>query len=406
MAVLTAPRRFLPSVSRPNPVLAMISSAHGVTHMYTALLPLVYPYVIQQFGISYGELGLVVGVSSAIGGVIQLVFGIAGRHLSHKLLVGFGNIACGITVALMGLAGGFIPFSLMRILHSIAQGPQHPIGNSMIADRFSEQKRGSAMSIHVAGGNVGTVIVPLLGTFLIAQLGWRPALVVFSIPGLLIGAAIVATILDAKQPHELAGPRSSFKSDFGVLVRDPTIRVIFLASMVAAGGRGLGILLTYIPLYLANGLHLTPTLVGVLFTVLLVGSIVGPVAGGRLSDIIGRKRAIYIALAGSFVSTVALVASGHALAAVAASLALMGLFVYAEAPIAQTFLADVTPPERRDSMFGLYFAFTFATAAAYAAGVGALIDAFGFTAAFVVVALSYVATALIITPAREPRRAC
>ncbi|HEY8693313.1 MAG TPA: MFS transporter [Chloroflexota bacterium] len=405
MAVLTARRWALPSISKPKPVLAMVASAHGVTHMYSTLLPLIYPLIQAQFGFSYAQLGLVVGVSSALGGLLQFAFGLAGKYVPHKLLIGLGNVLCGVTIALFGAVGNFFQFSVVRVLNSVAQAPQHPIGNSMIANRFSARKRGSALSIHVAGGNVGTILVPLVGTFLIAQLGWRATMVIFSLPGLLIGSAIMATITESKDSRHVIEQEGSLTADMRAILGNRTLFLIVLSSMVAAGGRGLGVVLTYVPLYLTNGLRLSSSIVGVLFTVLLAGSIVGPILGGRVSDLIGRKRTMLITLAGSFVFTVALVFSGPVLAGVAGSLVLMGLFVYAQGPIMQTYLADVVPPESRDSIFGAYFAVTFATGALYAAGVGALIDHFGFSAAFVTMAISYVATFLILLPAREHRLA-
>ncbi|MFI5267582.1 MAG: MFS transporter [Chloroflexota bacterium] len=407
MAVLEARhthRRVLPSVSGPKPILAMVASAHGVTHMYSTLLPLVYPLMQAQIGFSNGDLGLIVGVSSALGGILQFAFGLAGRYVPHKLLIGLGNVFCGLTVALFGAVGNVFQFSIVRVLNSVAQAPQHPIGNSMIANRFNERKRGAALSIHVAGGNLGTILVPLVGTFLIAQVGWRATMVIFSLPGLLIGSAIIATITESKERRQVVED-ASLKADLGAILRNRTLLLIVLSSMVAAGGRGLGVVLTYVPLYLTNGLSLNASVVGVLFTVLLAGSIVGPIAGGKVSDMLGRKRAMLIALVGSFAATLALVVSGSSLGGVAAALVGIGLFVYAQGPIMQTYLADVAPSERRDSIFGAYFAITFATGAVYAAGVGALIDHFGFGAAFVTMAVSYVATFLILLPAEEHRLA-
>ncbi|HVA25137.1 MAG TPA: MFS transporter [Chloroflexota bacterium] len=407
MAVVEAQRthrRVLPSISGPKPILAMVASAHGVTHMYSTLLPLVYPLMQAQFGFSYGELGLIVGISSALGGVLQFGFGLAGRYVPHRMLIGLGNVCCGLTIALFGAVGSFFQFSIVRVLNSVAQAPQHPIGNSMIANRFSERKRGAALSIHVAGGNLGTILVPLVGTFLIAQLGWRATMVIFSLPGLLIGSAIMATVTESKESREVM-QEASLKADMGAILRNRTLLLIVVSSMVAAGGRGLGVVLTYVPLYLTNGLHLSTSAVGVLFTVLLAGSIVGPLAGGKVSDMVGRKRAMLIALIGSFAATLALVLSGPVLAGVAAALVGIGLFVYAQGPIMQTYLADVVPAERRDSIFGAYFAITFGAGAVYAAGVGALIDRFGFGAAFITMAVSYVATFLILLPAQEHRLA-
>ena len=58
-----------------------------------------------------------------------------------------------------------------------------------------------------------------------------------------------------------------------------------IASLVAAGGRGLGILTKNLPLYLLGPIKLPHTRdVTILYTLLLAGSIVGPLLAGRVSD--------------------------------------------------------------------------------------------------------------------------
>src|SRR5690606_37806185 len=81
-----------------------------------------------------------------------------------------------------------------RVLARIADAPQHPIGNSLISQSFRADRRGLALAINAAGSNLGTVAVPLIGGFLIATLGWRSTLVLFGLPGLLIGVLLVGLL--------------------------------------------------------------------------------------------------------------------------------------------------------------------------------------------------------------------
>jgi FSR family fosmidomycin resistance protein-like MFS transporter len=49
-----------------------------------------------------------------------------------------------------------------------------------------------------------------------------------------------------------------------------------VVSIVAAGGRGLGNVTICIPLYLQNVLHLNSSIISILFTILLLGNVLGP----------------------------------------------------------------------------------------------------------------------------------
>jgi len=84
-------------------------------------------------------------------------------------------------------------------------------------------------------------------------------------------------------------------------------------------------------------------------------------------------------------------------------LLLMGFAVYAESPLLQAYLADTASPEMRDSAFGLYFAVAFGIGSAWGALVGWLIDRFGFTAAFCVIAASYIVAGLLLLLIRQKR---
>ena len=64
---------------------------------------------------------------------------------------------------------------------------------------------------------------------------------------------------------------------------------------------------------------------------------------------------------------------------------------YAESPLLQAYLADTASPAMRDAAFGLYFSLAFGVGSIWSAILGWEIDHFGFGAAFVTMALSFLA---------------
>jgi MFS family permease len=83
------------------------------------------------------------------------------------------------------------------------------------------------------------------------------------------------------------------------------------------------------------------------------------------------------------------------------SLVLLGFAVYAESPLLQAYLADSASPQMRDTAFSLYFALAFGVGSVWSGILGWMIDHFGFGAAFVTMAASYVCAGLLLLLIRE-----
>ena len=402
--------------------LTSVSGAHAYIHATSVLMPLVYPILQRQYGFSYTEIGLLVAVPSFVGGLLQLAFGYLGRYLARKAMIGVGNLVVAASMFLTGLATTFPAFMSWGVLRNLGGSPQHPVGSSILTDSFGEQRHGFALAGHVAGGNLGTLLVPFVGTALIVHFGWQPTVMLFALPGIVAGMAV---LLFVQEPGASAAPAAEGDAhpapqapspplaagaaprDFFAPLRHRGVLLIILASIVAAGGRGVGILTTYLPLYLSGGLRLAPNVVAGLFTVLLAGSVIGPLAAGRLSDRAGRRPLLLFSygFAALFTILLPLLAGWRlSLPVYFVEIALLGLAAYAESPLLQAYLADHAPAEQRDAAFGWYFTLAFGVGSLWGAALGALIDHMGFAATFFVMAGSYLVAAVILLWVPRTRR--
>src|SRR5579863_2420350 len=399
--------------------LFLVSAAHAVIHALAVLMPLIYPLIQIQYHLSYTQIGLIVAIPNAVGGFLQIIFGLLSRYILRKVMLGVGNILVGISTFFTGTIVGFWSPMAWSTMSRIAGAPQHPVGSSYLTDRYGSKRHGYALAWHVAGGNIGTLAVPLIAGHLIGLWGWRPVLYLAALPGILFGIAILILVdernlLDRRvirkqqtsSNEETGTPqwKNSLKAMFAPL-RNRTLAIIMLVSIIAAGGRGLGNVTTYVPLYLQNIRHLDTGTISILFTVLLIGSVLGPLLGGRLSDRLGRRLMLYTFYGASAVTTVLFVfLAGPRMPIwlIPISLVLMGFAVYAESPLLQAYLADSASPAMRDNAFGLYFALAFGVGSVWSAILGWMIDHFGFDAAFWTMALSYiVAGALLLLLPKE-----
>lgn len=383
--------------------LSVVSAAHAVIHATVVLMPLVYPTLHAEYHISYAEIGLLVSVPSLIGGLLQLGFGYLGRYVARKTMIGVGNLLVGASMLLTGTATTFPAFMTWTVLSRIGGAPQHPVGSAFLTDTFGRDRRGFALAAHVAGGNLGTLVVPLVGAGLIAHFGWQPAVMLFALPGLIAGTAVLFL---AREPAitEKKAPQAASPGSVSALLaplRHRGVLVVILASIVAAGGRGVGVLTTYLPLYLRSGLGLPSTEVALLFTLLLIGSVIGPLAAGRLSDAAGRRPMLLLSYCSAALFTAILPAvTGRTMPfwMLVAVVALMGLTAYAESPLLQAYLADQAPDHLQDSAFAWYFTLAFGLGSLWSAALGVMIDLShgNFAVAFWTMAGSYVLAGLIL----------
>jgi MFS family permease len=392
-------------VGGPIVVLLSISSAHAVIHAYSTLLPLIYPLALTELHFSVFALGIMVAVANLSGGFLQLGAGLVTRVIRRHTLIGLGALVMAGAAALTAASANFLQFSLGNVLRSIATSPQHPIGHSLLSDVYHRARHGTAIAAHVAGGNVGTVVLTPVAALLLSTLGWRQALLLLTIPAVIAGLIVLLAIGERPRPQTSRTAMGDMLAGLRQVLRSRTLVLIFLASLIAAGGRGLGVVILVVPLYLKLALHLSNALVAELYLVLLVGSVVGPLVAGPISDRVGRRTVLLLAYPLSAITTMALFLAPAGGPWLALALAAMGLVVYLESPLLQAYLADAAPLRERDAIFSLYFAVAFGVGALWAAAVGAALGQLGFPTVFIIMATTYLLAGACVVMMRESDRA-
>jgi MFS family permease len=279
----------------------------------------------------------------------------------------------------------------------------------MIADHFGRERRGFALALNAAAGNLGTLVVPLVAALLIVGFGWRRTLMLFAIPMVVVGLIVIGFAHDPGSPaaQKAQGSRrlGLMVSETKDLLKNPTVAFLIIASLVSAGGRGLGIVLNFIPAYLGDpdkGLGLPTETVGWIYMILLIGSVLGPLALGRLSDKLGARKPVIVAVyAASAIAVLILVGFNPVGWLLQLVILFFGFVVFSESSLIQSFMSDAVPAGARDIMFGTYFAAGFGISALWVVLQGWLVDHYGFAAMFIAMAGSYVVAALFVLGARE-----
>jgi MFS family permease len=402
-----APDEAEPDV-RPQRTLWLLAIAHAVNHAQAVLLPLIYLQVIDEFKVGIGEIALVAAASSVASGLLQASFAFLTRRVARRPILVAGGLLFGLGFAALGAAGSFLAFAATTVVSRLGGSPQHPVGNGLLAEQFPPQRRGFAISAHISGGNVGSVVAALAGPAILTAAGWRGAAVLFGIPAAVTALAMLRWVRESGADRMAAIRAGSVMDAVRAIGRDSAIKRTYLASVLGGGGRGLGVANLFALLYVTHVLGLPEATTNLMYGALIVLSVPMPLVAGWLSDRIGRRPTILGAYIGGAVGFVAFIAAGSSLVGLWIGIAIMGLFSFAESPQLQALLADAVPTGIRDVAFALYFTLAFGVGSLWTAVYGALIDRLGETTGLPIVfglmAVAFLAAAVVMWPVRDPER--
>lgn len=377
--------------------LTLLALSHAVVHAQSALMPLIYPIVIVEFALNPRDIGLFIAITTAVGGTMQLFYGFLTRWVSRPVLLGGGQLIFAAGLLVSGLTRSLGQLLAAISLARIGSSPQHPVGNALLSDVYPPERRGFAISAHISGGNVGTVLVPFVGLALIGSVGWQTTLALFGVPALLTGSLILWCVREDGAAYRLAArDAGSVRGQLGSVLRRRDLRLILGASLIAAGGRGLDIVAPFMLLYLRGPLGISEGTTAILYALLLVGAVVGPLLAGWLSDHFGRRRTLVVYYVLSAAGVLAFLAAGSNLVLLVPLLLPFGTAVFSESPVLQAFLADRASGPTRDVAFSVYFTCAFGIGAFWAFVIGNVAASWGYPVAFALMAASYLGAAALV----------
>ena len=273
-----------------------------------------------------------------------------------------------------------------------------------ISRRFPE-RRGSALSLHGAGGNIGDVIAMGITGFLLGFLSWQGLLKVYAILPLFLTFVVFWSFRDIGRYNETTS--DDVKPDLSgqlaqtwALFRNPRLWGISLAS----GVRGMAFVsfMTFLPLYLndelglsgpARGFYLMlPLLVGIPFTPLM----------GYLSDRVGRKFVLIPGMLLLGALTLMLVPYGQGLTLIFLLVGL-GTFLNSDQPLLTSAALDTAGREVAAATLG-FMSFSRLLLTAAAPPIGSIFYNISPDWVFIYIALLFAVSIsiLIITPIPKP----
>ena len=260
-------------------LVSLVSVAHMVSHFSQLLLPPLFPWLKDEFSVSYAELGFLMTVFFVVSCAVQALSGFFVDRMGPRPILFVGLALLGLASMGYALSTTYWMLALCAALAGAGNGVFHPADYTFLNRKVSAARLGHAYSAHGISGSLGWALAPALVVGLTLAYSWRTALVVAGGLTFLVLAVLVwnrgLLVLS-----EASGDKQVSDSFMGFL-KIPAVWMCFAFFFFSAVS--LGAVTAFAP-EAARRLHNVPlTLVAVCLTFYMVSSATGMVVGGFLA---------------------------------------------------------------------------------------------------------------------------
>jgi MFS transporter, FSR family, fosmidomycin resistance protein len=360
-----------------GPGVITIAVAHWIHDSYTAFLAPLLIIFKQTLSLSNTEAGLLSVFMQEASLAQPLIGGLADRF-SARYFVILSPAVTGIFMSLLGIAPSYLALAIMLTIVGISSACMHATGPVMTGN-LSGRKLGLGMSIWMVGGEAGRFVGPLAIGFAI------PLLTLQRVPWMMV-VGILATIVLAftlkggtGQTYGSQGPKTSLWTELGrkKAILPPLLGFIVVHVFMSAA------LVTYLPLLLHEEGE-SFWFASMSLAVLQGAGVVGAMAGGTLSDRLGRRWLLFAAVLPTSIFMFAFLAAGGWLRF--PLLLLLGFTSLSITPVVMA-LVQENFPNNRALANGFYMALSFVVRSLVVVLLGLLGDRYGLRLSFVVSAI-------------------
>src|SRR3954468_20114614 len=122
--ILAAPQQSRTDASLRT--LAGISVAHWVSHFHLFALPMLFPFLKEQLGVGYVELGFALTVFAVVSGLTQAPIGYLADHLGARKILLIGLSVGGLALIGLGMHLSYSALIVSAALLGLANSVYHP----------------------------------------------------------------------------------------------------------------------------------------------------------------------------------------------------------------------------------------------------------------------------------------
>ncbi len=287
--------RALPSIPYAQVVVALVMLGSVADGFAKQGIPVLYPFIREDFGFTLAEVGLIASGFLLGGTVIAIYIGWLADAIGVRRL---------LTVAMVGTFIGFILFSqlqnlvqaiLLAFLLAIAGSATAPASVKAIMDWVTPRTRGLAMGIMQTNVPAAGIIAAALFPVLALTFSWRT--VVLALALFIAVSTIVFFLFYRDKPgSSLEGRKSGFIASVSQVIKNRDIWLVSLSNVTLMALQT--VFVSYLILFLNEEVGMSVRVGGGFLAMAWAGGAVGRVVWGFMGDLMRGRRALVLVLIG------------------------------------------------------------------------------------------------------------
>jgi MFS family permease len=385
---------------RARAVLATACGAHFIHDGFSDILYILLPVWAAEFGLSFAQVGLLKTLYTGGMASFQLPAGLLAERRGEARLLAAGTAVTALGFLAAGLTGGFLALIVCLVVAGLGSGCQHPLSSSLVSKAYETGPRRTALGTYNFSGDLGKVAVPAAVALVLPWIGWRRAVEVYAVVGLLAAAAILVLLarLQAGRVEPVARAEATGVRAGGWGIRDPRAYTALSTIHVIDNSTRTGFL-TFLPfLLIAKGA--TVQSVGLALMLVFIGGAIGKFACGALADRVGVIRTVVITEAATGAGILLLLSLP--LGACLLALPPLGIALNGTSSVLYGTVADLVSTDRRARSYAIFYTLGIGASALSPFAYGLLSDWGGVRLTLTVVGLVVFLTLPFTLPLRSP----
>jgi MFS family permease len=263
------------------------------TMLYAALVPLL-PYYADEFGLSKGQAGLLVG-AYALGAFLGAIpGGIAAARFGPRRAVVAGLLLMAVASAAFGFAGSSAELGIARLVQGVGSALSWSGALAWLVAGTPRDRRGEMLGTAIGAAIFGALLGPAVGAFA-EGIGPRPAFVAVGCAALVLAGWALRTPAVAPEPQS---PRALLPA-----LRQPlmlgALWLMVLPALV------FGVVAVLVPLELGDAGWSAVAIAALFIGAAAIEMVIAPLLG-RVSDRRGRLLPLRFALVAAMAVTIGL----------------------------------------------------------------------------------------------------
>ena len=279
-------------------MIAAVGVCHGLNDMMQSLLPAIYPEFKANFGLTFGQIGLVTLCYQITASILQPLIGYYADKRPTPMALPGGALFSLAGLAILSFAHTYGVILVGACILGVGSAVFHP-ESSRVARMAAGPRPGFAQAMFQVGGNAGGALGPLAAAIFVVRYG-QPSLRVFALLAL-ISVTILWNVGVWYKHHGLARLKAGAKAQSAhpPIPKGKAARgLLILLALIFSKFVYLASITSYFTFYLIHQFGASVQTAQLHLFLFLAAAAIGGFVGGPIGDRIGSKKIIWFSILG------------------------------------------------------------------------------------------------------------